>query len=72
MVDAARLGQLDVAARADVAEEAAQISADLRRFLRGGNGGRFMKVELDASNEPNPQQLAAAIAAGWMAIRVAL
>ncbi|MEI7770806.1 MAG: nitroreductase/quinone reductase family protein [Chloroflexales bacterium] len=67
-----RLRGKDMAARADVAEDKAQLNTDLRRVLRGGNAGRFMQVELDASGEPNPQQLAAAIAVGWMVVRVTL
>ncbi|MEI7644235.1 MAG: nitroreductase/quinone reductase family protein [Chloroflexales bacterium] len=67
-----RLRGKDVAARADVADDPALRAADLRRILRGANVGRFMHVEMDASGEPNPQQLAAAIKAGWMVVRVTL
>jgi hypothetical protein len=67
-----RLRGQDVAARADVAEDKAQITADIRRFLKGGSGNRFMHVDVDASGEPNPQQIAAAIEAGWIVVRASL
>jgi hypothetical protein len=68
-----RLRGQDVPAQASVADDKAERTADLRRVLRGANQtGRFMQVEVDASGEPNPQQLATAIEAGWIVVRATL
>ncbi len=67
-----RMRGKNVTARADVSDDQAQRTADLRRIVRGANVGRFMQVELDANGEPNAQQLAAAIRAGWTVVRVTL
>jgi deazaflavin-dependent oxidoreductase (nitroreductase family) len=68
-----RLRGKDVAAQASVADDKAERAADLRRLLNSANQvGRFMQVEMDASGEPNPQQLAAAIEDGWVVVRATL
>lgn len=62
-----------VAGVADVSADPAQREADLRRVLRGANQvASFMQVTLDQAGDPDPRELAAAIAAGWVVVRVTL
>lgn len=60
-----------VAGAAEVAEDEAQREAGLRRVLRGANQvARFMEVRIDQAGDPNPGDLAAAVARGWTVVRV--
>lgn len=68
-----RLRGRNVAAHTHVATDRDQRAADLRHLLqRASRLGRYIHVEMNANGEPNPQQLAAAIDAGWVVVHAQL